>query len=250
METIRKPFQGVRNIIVFNWHFYLSAAVLIICLSCAHLLFYSTPLGYFLLPAGVILTMVLVSLLVSTYIYDLSDLYRLNWIDKVSIGQPNTMITINAGFDETSTLLLSRYPEAKLQVLDFYDPEKHTEVSIKRARKAYPPQPGTLKTSTAKLLVEDGSTDVIFALLSAHEIRNDIERIGFFKELHRILKKDGQIIITEHLRDFPNFLAYTLGFFHFHSRKTWLRAFDKANLQLSQEIKITPFITTFVVQHA
>lgn len=250
METIRKPFQGVRNIIVFNWHFYFGAAVLTLFLSCAHFIFESIPLAYFLIPAGFICIMVLVSLLVSTYIYDLSGLYSLNWIDRLSIGQPDTVINVNAGFDETTPLLISRYSEATFQVLDFYDPEKHTEVSIKRARRSYPPMPGTLKISTAQIPLENESTDVIFAILSAHEIRNDLERIGFFKELHRILKRDGRIIITEHLRDLPNFLAYTLGFFHFHSKKTWRYTFVKANLQLSEEIKITPFLTTFVVQHA
>lgn len=250
METIRRPFQGVRNIIAFNWHFYLAALIGIICLSCAHLLFDSVPGAYFLIPASIVGSLVFVSLLVSTYIYDLSGLYSLVWLDHLSIGRPHTITNVNAGFDETTALLMSRYPEAELQVLDFYDPKKHTEISIKRARKAYPPLPGTLTTSTAQIRLEDESTDVIFAVLSAHEIRNDLERIGFFKELGRILKKDGRIVITEHLRDLPNFLAYTIGFFHFHSKKTWRQTFTKANLQLSQEIKINPFITTFVVQHA
>jgi hypothetical protein len=63
----------------------------------------------------------------------------------------------------------------------------------------------------------------------------------------RILKPDGQIIIVEHLRDRANFLAYNIGFFHFHSRSIWLRAFSSAGLSLRQELKITPFVTAFIV---
>jgi ubiquinone/menaquinone biosynthesis C-methylase UbiE len=87
----------------------------------------------------------------------------------------------------------------------------------------------------------------IFAILSAHEIRNDEERNSFFKELRRALTATGQIIVTEHLRDTANLLAYNIGFFHFHSKKTWLNTFHSAGLSVASEIKITPFITTFIL---
>jgi hypothetical protein len=68
--------------------------------------------------------------------------------------------------------------------------------------------------------------------------------------MKRVLKLNGKIIVTEHLRDFPNFLAYTIGFFHFHSKKTWKKTFQEADLKVSEEIKITPFLTTFILEHA
>lgn len=84
-------------------------------------------------------------------------------------------------------------------------------------------------------------------ILSAHEIRNEIERIELFKELNRVIKLNGQIYVTEHLRDFPNFLAYNIGFFHFHTKSSWLKTFNDANLKIRQEIKLTPFISTFIL---
>ena len=42
---------------------------------------------------------------------------------------------INAGFDETSYILDDKFPNATIKAFDFYDAEKHTEASIKRARK-------------------------------------------------------------------------------------------------------------------
>jgi len=70
----------------------------------------------------------------------------------------------------------------------------------------------------------------------------------FFKEIKRILRPDGKIFVTEHLRDLPNFLAYSIGFFHFHSKKSWLRTFTDAELHVQKQIKQTPFITTFILQ--
>ena len=132
--------------------------------------------------------------------------------------------------------------------MDFYNPETHTEVSIKRARKAYPPSSNTLKTSTSILNLADNSVDKVFITLSAHEIRNENERVVFFKEVARILKPKGQIFVTEHLRDTVNFLAYNIGFFHFLSKSSWHQTFQSSNLSIRKEVKITPFITTFILE--
>ena len=203
------------------------------------------------LGAGVIVVILLIiitnliSLFVSFVIYDLSSLYKFNWLDNVRIG--TKIININAGFDEISTLLRTKYADADLTVLDFYNPTQHTEVSIKRARKAYPPFSNTLQISTTHVPLVDKSADNIFVFLSAHEIRSDDERVAFFEELNRILKPEGQVVVTEHLRDTANFIAYNIGFFHFHSRSTWLKTFGKAGFKVSKEIKITPFISTFIL---
>ena len=188
---------------------------------------------------------VAISLMASFYVYDLSDLYKLSWASKT--GNEKLIVNINAGFDETSELLKSKFNNAELVALDFYDPIKHTEISIKRARKAYPPYPNTQHITTNNLELADNIADKIFVILSAHEIRNADERILFFKELKRIVKPEGEIIVTEHLRDIPNFLAYNIGFFHFYSKNNWLKTFEKSGFQINQEKKITPFISTFIL---
>jgi ubiquinone/menaquinone biosynthesis C-methylase UbiE len=247
MEKIRKPFQGVSNIVRFNWHFYVLslAAILFILWANKYLesyRFYTNILLFF------IITPTLISLLVSYYVYDFSGLYKLLWLDKMGIISNKKMLNINAGFDETSVLLKEKYPNSVLIVFDFYDPEKHTEVSIKRARNAYPPFPNTVSINTSKLPLPDEHIDIIFVTFAAHEIRNDNERVIFFKELHRILTKNGKIVVTEHLRDFPNFLAYNIGFFHFMPKKSWYKTFENADLKIDKEEKITPFISTFLLK--
>ena len=245
---MRKPFQGTWNIIRFNWHFYaLSIGSVIILLllsknSNAAIHITSVFLLFFIAAST------LISLGVSYYVYDFSDLYKLSWLDKIHFNRNEKIVNINAGFDETSILLKNKFPNSELFVFDFYDPAKHTEVSIKRARKAYPPFPGTKQINTNHLPLADNSIDKIFLILSAHEIRNNEERNSFFKELKRVLSVSGQIIVTEHLRDSVNFLAYNIGFFHFHSKITWQKTFHGAGLVVGDEIKITPFITTFILE--
>lgn len=248
MEKIRKPFQGIFNIFRFNWHFYLMSVALIFLILLFNLIF-KTPYQLFgYLAIFLIFINTLISLLVSYYVYDLSDLYKLNWLDKLAILPNSKMLNINAGFDETSILLKEKYPEQELIVFDFYDPIKHTELSLKRARKAYPPFPGTQQISYYHFPLPENYADHIFVVLSAHEIRSESERIIFFKELNRILKQNGKIVVIEHLKDLQNFLAYNIGFFHFVSKSSWYAAFKISNLKTVLEIKITPFITTFILE--
>jgi ubiquinone/menaquinone biosynthesis C-methylase UbiE len=248
MEQIRKPFQGVWNIIRFNWHFYVLSIVFVLFV----VLLNNYLKGFLHFAINVMLCLILlttfISLFISWYIYDLSDLYKLSWLkESIASETPIKIININAGFDEMSTLLQDKFRNATLQVFDFYDEQKHTEVSIKRARKAYPSFPGTIVIKTNHLPLQDNSVDIIIAFLAAHEIRNDNERILFFKELIRVLKSGGHIIVTEHLRDTANFFAYNIGFFHFHSKATWINTFKASGLRIEKEKKNTPFISTFIL---
>ena len=85
----------------------------------------------------------------------------------------------------------------------------------------------------------------MFLLSSAHEIRSNSEKTIFLSECNRILKPEGKVILVEHLRDLPNFLAFSIGFTHFFSKKTWKDVFSKASLKLSKEVKFTPFMSVF-----
>ncbi|MFN8700103.1 MAG: methyltransferase domain-containing protein [Flavobacteriales bacterium] len=245
MEITRRPLQGVSNIIRFNWPFYAIAAV-----ALALLIFFRAflpePIQHITLAIAVLISAaLLISLLISHLIYDHSSLYELRWMDGNAY---RALLNVNAGFDEITPLIRQKRPDAVLTNCDFFDPATHTEKSILRARKAYPPTPGSFSVSPHQLPFADRSFDAVIAFLSAHEIRNDAERAAFFTELRRVLTDDGEIIITEHLRDRNNFMAYTIGFFHFHSRSSWMRTFDAAGLKLMHETKTTPFITTFILK--
>jgi len=132
-----------------------------------------------------------------------------------AIAPNSRVVNINAGFDEISHLISAELAGSDLIVYDFYDPLKHTEVSIKRARKAYLTFTGTQQISTTNIPLPDNCVDLTLVMFAAHEIRQADERTAFFRELNRILNKEGMVIIVEHMRDALNFAAYNVGFFHF-----------------------------------
>ncbi len=244
---MRKPFQGIVNIIRFNWHLYAIAIVFSVALfyTGSRLIFNLKWTCFFF--ATAVLLSTLISLFVSYYVYDYSSLYSLNWLNNIIKNEPLQIININAGFDETSELLQQKYLGVTLTVFDFYDPQKHTEISIKRARKAYSAFEGTVKISTSDVPLDDDTADCILLVFAAHEIRNDLERAAFFCKLSAALKPGGIIIVTEHLRDVVNFLAYNIGSFHFLSEKSWKQTFNAAGLHIKEQHRINPFVTNFTL---
>lgn len=251
MAAIRKPLQGITNIVRFNRHFYVLAILLAtsICVAAGYISDAYKTAAY--IACALITLTTLISMAVSFYVYDVSFLYSLNWLNELSLPQNPAIANINAGFDETTALLEEKFHPHHLAVFDFYNPLTHTEISIKRARKAYPPYNGTIPINTTALPVQANYFDAIFLIFAAHEIRQDDERIQFFTEIKRTLKPGGVVVLTEHLRDLPNFLAYNIGLFHFLTKASWHNTVKQAGLVISKQKKLNPFVTTFfITKHA
>jgi SAM-dependent methyltransferase len=248
MELERRSFQGVLNILSFNRHFYaFGLAVLAIVIITYATIGFSDQLFWVIIVA--FLYGLIMPLIVSAYVYDFSGYYNFHWLKNLAID-PNVknIVNINAGFDETSFIIKSNFPQSNLKVFDFYDPKRHTEAAIIRARKVSLTYPNTVEITSGIIPLADNSVDIIFLLSAAHEIRNYNEKVVFLKECHRICKPNGKVIMVEHLRDFPNFLAFSVGFTHFFSRSIWKSAFMKAGFGTFEETKFTPFMSVFNVE--
>jgi ubiquinone/menaquinone biosynthesis C-methylase UbiE len=246
MELKRRKFQGVLNILSFNRHFYV-IGLMVLAFTLAALLFFKVPNFWIWIMAAAFLYGLIMPLVTSAYVYDFSGYYDFKWLKKLHLTdqKPKQIVNINAGFDETSFILKSNFPEATLKVFDFYNAKQHTEPAIVRARKVSMVYPDTLQIKSDEIPLEDQSVDIIFLLSAAHEIRTHKEKVAFLRECHRICKPNGNIITVEHLRDFPNFFAFTIGFTHFFSKKVWEKAFQEAGFSSFEERKFTPFMSIF-----
>ncbi len=246
MEITRKKFQGVLNILSFNRHFYILGLTALALITGSYLLFSWPALLYWIIMFAFLYGLIM-PLIVSAYVYDFSGYYHFNWVKKFNIKDSgeNQVLNINAGFDETSFIIKNLFPQSHLKVFDFYNAEKHTEPAIVRARKVSMVYPGTQQIRSGSIPLEDNSTDIIFLLSAVHEIRRQEEKIQFLKECHRVCRQNGKVIMVEHLRDLPNFLAFSIGFTHFFSKRTWRAAFENAGFSSFAETKFTPFMSVF-----
>ncbi|SHG08014.1 methyltransferase domain-containing protein [Chryseobacterium sp. OV279] len=247
METTRRPFQGVLNILSFNRHFYIIGIGILALITFSHQLFEWSDLLYWIIIAAFLYGLIM-PLIVSAYVYDFSGYYDFQWLKDCSIDESKVkkILNINAGFDETSYIIKDNFPQADLKVFDFYDAQRHTEPAIVRARKVSIVYPDTQQMQSNSMPLPDQSVDLIFLLSAVHEIRSNEEKVLFLKECHRLCKPEGKIIMVEHLRDFPNFLAFSVGFTHFFSKAVWKNAFSHAGFASFKEVKFTPFMSIFI----
>jgi SAM-dependent methyltransferase len=246
----RKPYQGLVQILQFNWRSYFGAAmgigVALLALPSLHpiwrvaLLLAAVPATFWLAS----------SLIVSHYIYDRFPLYDLNWISRILPRAPRTWINIHCGFDETSGLLAAIFPEAISQVVDIYDPQVMTEASIRVARRFKHCAIPSVAARYDALAFNTGSFDAAFSIFAAHELRRHDQRVKLFREIERILVPGGDLILMEHSRDLWNFAAFGPGFLHFFSQRAWRKAAFEAGLTMRSEFSMTPFVHVYNLRKA
>ncbi len=242
----RRKFQGALNILSFNRHFYLSGLGFLAVSVSSHLFIGFSNILFWLI-IGAFLYGFIMPLIVSAYVYDFSGYYNFHWLKNQVVNHEriHLIVNINAGFDETSFIIENKFPRSDLKVFDFYNAKQHTEPAIKRARKISSVYPNTQQIASDSIPLKDNTADIVFLLSAVHEIRSNEEKVRFLRECYRLCKPGGKVIMVEHLRDFPNFLAFTVGFSHFFSRSVWKKAFESAGFSSFRETKFTPFMSIF-----
>lgn len=248
--TARGLFTGVANIVRFNPRFYVMAAA-VFAVAAAAILLAGPRLPSALVHAGwfgigLAAWWVVGSLLASWWIYDLSELYRWDWLERCLGPRSDVWAVAHAGFDEVTVLLQERFPDVGRKTFDFHDPERMTEPSIRRARRICPPLPGTIPVGLGPWPGEDRFDLVLFPL-SAHEWRRPAERSALLRHAADTLAEGGRIVLLEHLRDLRNFLAFGPGFLHFHSEEAWRRDWEAAGLECVGRFRVAGFLGAFVL---
>lgn len=243
-------FSGVLKIVRFNIQFYVLSLIgfLLVAGILASSLLPSWLEWLIFLGAVVMGFWTLSSLLVSWYVYDFAGVTRWAWLRTQTQEQPRTWVNIHAGLDESTTALKRLFPASQGSVIDIYDPAEMTEPSIARARRMYPATEPFVVGTFDHLPLPTGDQDEVFLLFAAHEVRAPERRSQLLRESSRVLNAGGQVLLVEHLRDWPNFLAFGPGFLHFHSERTWRKNIQEAGLKVERENTITPFVHCFFLR--
>ncbi|QJR36389.1 class I SAM-dependent methyltransferase [Gemmatimonas groenlandica] len=248
----RGPFDGVWNIVRFNWPTF-TVTLLLVLVLLGGAVVVTAPVWRVVLAvaAAGLAAGTFVSLAVSHVIYDRSDLYRFAWLTRINGDRtPNAAVFCQTGFDESSALLRARTPNTHWTLLDHYDPARMTEPSIQRARRHCPPAHGTVAAPHNAWPTAPQQADLVIGMLAVHELRHCDERAAWFREAARTLRPGGRVVVVEHLRDMANLLAFGPGVLHFHSTSTWRRSWERAQLRVHSEFRITPWVAVVVLEHA
>jgi SAM-dependent methyltransferase len=251
-KSAQSPFAGVIAIVRFNVQFYLFSAV---ALASVGLLIASKKLPPWLellvlCGAALVAFWTVSSLLVSWYVYDHAGVTRWQWLPRRIAASPDCWANIHAGLDESTSALRQLLPGTVGSAVDIYDSGEMTEPSIARARRIHPSTEPFQRGKYNVLPLPEKACDAVFLLFAAHEVRVSEHRTYLFREIARVLREEGCVVLVEHLRDWKNFVAFGPGFLHFHSRRSWLRTIREAGLVVEQESPATPFVRCFVLRRA
>ena len=240
-RATRGPFDGVLQIVRYNWSLYVAAILgAVIVVGFVVVVHPPTVLADLLmLGATAALFWLTLSLAVSHYVYDRSDLYQWQWIREWVVRNPSHVVNIHAGLDETS-----------LALQEIYDPAEMPEPSIARARRETRSALASVNADFRKLPLQTASADLVTVIFVAHELRRPASKEAFFLELARVIKPGGRVLLVEHLRDGWNLLAFGPGAFHFFPRSEWLRVAELGAFRLREEISRTVFVRAFVFVQA
>jgi SAM-dependent methyltransferase len=251
-DSARSPFRGLGQIVRFNWPQYVVGFACIVAASIGLATFSLPSVPRWLIASGILAAgwWLLASLVASLWIYDRSPLTGWRWLRPhlPNAAAAQRFLNVHSGFDDSTRQLQIVFPEARVQIVDLFDESQMTEPSIRRARQAMPPLAGTLGGAADRLPIDSVSLDAVFLLLAAHELRRPAEREALFAEVARVLQPGGRVILAEHARDAWNFMAFGPGFFHFLPYGEWLRLARGADLKVTYEGRVTPFIRTLVLQ--
>ncbi len=239
-------FSGLSRVILFNWPLYAVALSVVIGLLTVALLPSVDILvsRVTLLILAFVLLQTFASLIASHWVYDLSPLRDWSWLAKC-VGEPQRIVLVHAGYDETGGKLARIFPSSEILTVDFYSALERREPSIVRAQKFFPSHTAPIATSLSEWPIASQSVDLVLVAFAAHEVRNHEKRVVLFKEMRRVLNGNGHVILVEHLRDTANFIAYGVGAFHFLSNTDWLKCTEGAELLMQTQFKITPFVRVF-----
>lgn len=244
-------YAGVLKIMRFNWPWYVGA-LLVTAVTLGALMARTFPEPWATIAwllVAVADTWLLLSLVVSHLIYDRSTVARGGWLDAEAAKEAAAEVAIfHLGQDEASAQAARTLPSANRQTFDVFDQTHSGSPSLRRARALA----GQRSTPAAldRLPLADNSIDLGLVIFAAHEIRLDGTRAMFFRELARLIRPTGRVLVVEHLRDGWNLLAYGPGAFHFLTRRTWLQTFAQAGLRVTQETSLTPWVRRFELRRA
>lgn len=237
-----------KQIFIFNRPFFNAAAIIILA-GAALLCFanFSFPIRIILV-AGLISTAYLSigSLFFSHLIYDLSDLYKYNWL-KPFVKNNDVAFNLFSGYSESAHMLGKEFGSGRFKHIDFYEEAVSVTSSIKIAKALSQP------IENVSINFADwgsvGNSSLILFMQSLHELRPMKQKIACLKEAAAHLEPGGLIIIAEHLCDWKNFLIYGPGAFHFFGNKHWEKAISLSGLQKEKVFHVTPFIKIFVLKN-
>ena len=222
-----RQYSGTISTLLYNWPIF-GGALLFSLIALAASTLVETPWNWIFGIAGVGTLGLIFNILIASFIvYDWGHKREYDRLAELGdLSKANVLIDITCGKLRGTRGLLSHLRQGHYFVIDIYDAEKMTDPALRRAREMEPPLDTERRIyqrqgNYSNLPIPHNWADAVYCSFSLHELPNKADQHTIFAEFARILKPNGKLLIAEHGRDLPNFLAFGLGVLSFFSPTTW-----------------------------
>lgn len=214
--SVSDPYQGTATHIYAQWPGYLLRygglifALLLIGAGLTLRLPVLTALGIILLAA--VFFLMIAALWTANRLFDADSQQVIDLLFAMSQSRPTDhFATIDLGLRQQAILLSSRLTTGRITVVDVYNPQLTTDSALARARRQAPPakQDPRLDWYDGQfnlLPLPDSSVEAVFVFQALSEFSQHGDRKIMLREIRRILKPNGRLLLAEQTASWLNWL--------------------------------------------
>lgn len=164
-----------------------------------------------------------------------------------------TFVHVGMGSRRTAQQLSRRLTSGRVLALDIYNPQQAPGAALARARLAVQPAPPDPRLrwldGTIQLLpLPDRSTSVVTADGTFGALWQHGDRVLLAREIHRILRPEGWMVIAEPVRTQRNWLVRGTGALRLEPVSYWRQLFNSCGLHVVREHDVDGLVHYFVLE--
>ena len=203
-------------------------------------------LGVVLLAA--VFFLMLAALWTANKLYDTDSLQVNDLLFAMSQALPtNNFANIDLGLRQQAIMLSRHLTTGKITVIDVYNPQLTGDAALARARRQAPsPKPDPrLRWYDGQihlLPLPDSSVTAVFMFQVLSEFSQEGDRVALLREVRRILKPNGRLLIAEQTASWLNWLIVGTNTAKLQPVEYWHDLLQDAGLHVSREENIQGLI--------
>lgn len=162
-------------------------------------------------------------------------------------------VHVGMGLRRTPQQMSRRLTSGRVTVLDVYNPQEAPGATLARARYAVTPAPADprlrwLEATITLFPLPDRSTSLVTIEEATGALWQHGDRLLLLREVYRILRPEGRLILAQPVRTQTAWLVYASGAMRLEPAAYWRRLLSETGFNVLRETDVQGLVTYFVAE--